>query len=161
MPYDWVKREEDSGEGELHLWPHQSMNPKGFVLFIGVTFALLMVPLLPLLGSVVLWGILPFMLAALAAMWFALERNRRSAQILEVFTLSGDNAHLVRRNPRGDIQEWDCNRYWARAALHERDGPVPYYVTLSGNGREVEIGAFLSEEERRALFDELSRNLKR
>ena len=161
MPYDWVKREEDSGESELHLWPHQSMNPKGFVLFIGVTFALLMVPLLPLLGSVVLWGILPFMLAALAAMWFALERNRRSAQILEVFTLSGDIAHLVRRNPRGDIQEWDCTRYWARATLHERDGPVPYYVTLSGNGREVEIGAFLSEEERRALFDELSRNLKR
>ena len=28
-------------------------------------------------------------------------------------------------------------------------------VTLSGNGREVEIGAFLSEEERKELFVEL------
>ena len=30
-------------------------------------------------------------------------------------------------------------------------------VTLRGGGREVEIGAFLSEDERKALFDELSR----
>jgi uncharacterized membrane protein len=28
-------------------------------------------------------------------------------------------------------------------------------VTLSGNGREVEIGAFLSEDERKSLFKEL------
>lgn len=160
MPYNWVRQDADTGESELHLWPHQSLPPKGFVAFIGVTFALLMVPLLPLLGSVVLWGILPFMMAALGAMWFALERNRRNAQILEVLTLSDTNAHLLRRNPRGDVQEWDCNRYWVRTALHERNGPVPFYVTLSGNGREVEIGAFLSQDERRALYDELSRNLR-
>jgi uncharacterized membrane protein len=33
---------------------------------------------------------------------------------------------------------------------------VPDYVTLTGAGREVEIGAFLTEDERRALFSELS-----
>jgi uncharacterized membrane protein len=33
---------------------------------------------------------------------------------------------------------------------------VPNYVTLSGAGREVEIGAFLSEDERKALYGELS-----
>ena len=40
-------------------------------------------------------------------------------------------------------------------SLHETGGPVPNYVTLSGNGREVEIGAFLSEDERVELFSEL------
>jgi len=39
--------------------------------------------------------------------------------------------------------------------MHETGGPVPHYVTLSGNGREVEIGAFLSEDERVELFSEL------
>jgi uncharacterized membrane protein len=39
--------------------------------------------------------------------------------------------------------------------MHPKGGPVPNYVTLSGNGREVEIGAFLSEEERKALYDDL------
>jgi uncharacterized membrane protein len=36
---------------------------------------------------------------------------------------------------------------------------VPYYVTLNGNGRRVEIGAFLSEDERRALHGELASEL--
>ena len=159
MPYDW-KTDPETRAQELHLWPHQSLPPQGFVLFIGVTFAMILVPLLPLLGSVVLWGILPFMLAALAAIWAALARSRRDAQILEVLTLTGDRAHLVRRNPRGDVQEWDCNRYWVRPELHEKDGPVPKYVTLSGNGRRVEIGAFLSEDERVSLYDDLLRRLK-
>jgi uncharacterized membrane protein len=38
---------------------------------------------------------------------------------------------------------------------------VPHYVTLRGKGREVEIGAFLSEEERIALFEDLRRVLSR
>jgi len=32
---------------------------------------------------------------------------------------------------------------------------MPNYVTMLGNGREVEIGAFLSEEERLALYANL------
>ncbi len=40
--------------------------------------------------------------------------------------------------------------------LHPEGGPVENYVTLTGGGREVEIGAFLSEEERLSLFEDLS-----
>ena len=40
-------------------------------------------------------------------------------------------------------------------AFIRHQGPLPNYVTLSGNGREVEIGAFLSEDERKSLFKEL------
>ena len=36
---------------------------------------------------------------------------------------------------------------------------MPHYVTLCGKGREVEIGAFLSEDERVSLYDELSDRL--
>lgn len=161
MPYRWTDTNPAAPRRELHLWPHQSLAPTGFVSFIGATFAMSLLPLLAVIGSVVLWGLLPFMLAALAAIWFALTRSRRDAQILEVLTLSDDRAHLLRRNPRGDVQEWDCNRYWAKPSLHEKTGPVPYYITLSGNGREVEIGAFLSEDERVSLFDELTRALRK
>jgi uncharacterized membrane protein len=43
--------------------------------------------------------------------------------------------------------------------LHEKGGPVPQYLTLRGAGREVELGAFLSEDERLALRAELRRKL--
>jgi uncharacterized membrane protein len=37
---------------------------------------------------------------------------------------------------------------------------VPHYITLKGNGREAELGRFLSEDERKALIGELSDALK-
>ena len=154
MPYKWTKTAPTPTK-ELHLWPHQSLAPNGFAIFIGATSVMLMFPLFPLIGSVVLWGILPFLMLAVAGVWFALDRSHRNAQILEVLTLSPDTARLIRHNPRGPNQEWECNIYWVKAQMHDLDGPVPHYVTLNGAGREVEIGAFLSEEERVSLFDEL------
>ena len=57
--------------------------------------------------------------------------------------------------PGGRVQEWDCQSYWAKAQMHPTGGPVAHYITLKGKGREVEIGAFLSEDERKALYAEL------
>ncbi|MCB1513056.1 MAG: DUF2244 domain-containing protein [Hyphomicrobiaceae bacterium] len=40
-----------------------------------------------------------------------------------------------------------------------RDGPVEDYLTLAAQGREVELGAFLTPEERRELDRELRHRL--
>lgn len=159
MPYEWSPTDDGDGRS-LTLWPHQSLPPKGFVLFIGATVVMLSLPLLALLGSVLLWALLPFLALAVGGVWFAIHRNRQSARILEILTLEGDLARLERTNPGGQHLTWECNRYWARATLHPTGGKVPNYVTLSGNGREVEIGAFLSEDERIALYGELLRHLQ-
>ena len=122
---------------------------------------MILIPLFALLGTVLLWGLLPFALMAVAGMYFALQKNHRARQIEEVLTLENDTAHLIHTNPKGEVKEWECNRYWAQVLKYEKDGPVPHYVTLRGHGREVEIGAFLSEDERIALFDDLKRSLQR
>jgi uncharacterized membrane protein len=88
-------------------------------------------------------------------MKYALDQNRRNAQVLEVLRLGPENAELIRSDGRGAAQSWCCNRHWTQVALHPDRGPVPNYVTLRGAGREVEIGAFLSEDERKALYDDL------
>ena len=147
MPYEW-KTSPTARTQELRLWPHQSLPPKGFAAFILTTFTLILIPTLPLLGTP--WG-----------MYFALQGNYKSRQIEEVFTLTDDTVHLTHTTPKGDVKEWDCNRYWTVVTKYEKDGPVPHYVTLRGKGREVEIGKFLSEDERIALFDELNRSLLR
>ena len=82
------------------------------------------------------------------------------AGVVEELRLEGDELTLTHRPARGQTQTWDCNIYWARAEMHVQGGPVPHYVTLSGNGRTVEIGRFLSEDERKALYGELSDFLK-
>lgn len=159
MPYTW--KDTHSNSSELRLWPHQSLPAYGFAATILGIFTLSTIPLYGLIGTVLLWGILPFMLLALGAMWYALRRNERDLQIMEVLTLTPDDLHLSRQTPKGTRQEWHCNPYWTQVNLHEKGGPVPHYVTLSGAGREVEIGAFLSEDERIALYDDLTRLITR
>ncbi len=156
MPYRWEQTETPSDRAELHLWPHQSLSAEGFSIFMLSFFLLALIPFFGLIGTVLLWGLLPFMLLAVGGIWFAIRRNNRDRQILEILTIDHETLRLVRHNPRGPDQDWEGNPYWVKVAMHERGGPVPYYVTLQGSGREVEIGAFLSEDERKTLFAELS-----
>jgi len=159
MPYRWLPSDDDTQR--LHLWPHRSLTRSGFVWFIGLTAALIAVPLLGMLGSPVLWGVLPFLLGMLWAVWFALRRNDRDREIVEELTLASTRITLSRHGPRGRRQDWEADPYWLRVTLHAQDGPVPHYLTLKGGAREVELGAFLSAEERVALSRELDLRLAR
>lgn len=158
MPYRWT--ETSDSEQELRLWPHNSLPPRGAMVVILSVFLFGLIPLLAMLGSVVLWGLLPFLLLTVLGLWLAIQTNYRARSVFEVLTLTGTQAHLVHHHPRNGRQEWSCNRYWTRPEMHKKGGPVPNYVTLSGDGREVEIGAFLSEDERIALYNELMQKLR-
>ena len=155
MPYEWLPPKD--GKDRLHLWPHRSLTQAGFVWFVGATAVLIALPLMGTLGSPVLWALLPFLLGAIWAIWFALRKNGRDRDIVEDLAFDPDRITLVRHGPKGRRQDWDANPYWVRVTLHETGGPVPNYLTLKGEGREVELGAFLSEEERIALRDDLAR----
>ncbi|WP_170335064.1 DUF2244 domain-containing protein [Ruegeria arenilitoris] len=158
MPYRWNQTSDT--EQELRLWPHNSLPPRGAMIVVLAVFLFGLIPLLAVLGSVLLWGLLPFLLLTVLGLWLAFEMNYRARSMFEVLTLTGTQAHLVHHSPRSGQKEWSCNRYWARPEMHKKGGPVPNYVTLVGDGREVEIGAFLSEEERIALYDDLVNRLK-
>lgn len=151
MPYAWTPE----AETILTLRPHRSLPRRGFAAVVLLTFLFGSLPLFGVLGTVYLWGILPFLLAVVGGLWWGLERSYRDGEILETLRRSGDDLILRHHAPDGPPLDWRCNIYWVRAQLHETGGPVPGYLTLSGNGREVEIGRFLSEEERRRLFGEL------
>jgi uncharacterized membrane protein len=159
MPHRWI--ETSATQTDLHLWPHNALSAKGFASVILGFYALATLPFVMIVGTGLFWGLLPFMLMATGALYYALRRNGRDRQILEVLTLTPDQAHLERTNPDGSQQSWECATYWTRVQIHPKGGPVPHYVTLSGAGREVEIGAFLSQEERKTLFSELTEQLDR
>ena len=145
----------------LHLWPHRSLPKRGFVAFIGATFALVLVPLLAVIGTPVLWGLLPFVLGTLALTWWLLAKSYRDGELLEELVLWSDRVTLTRTPRRGAVRVWEANPYWVSVHLYAEDGPVPFYLTLKGGGREVEIGAFLAPEEREAIYPVLKALMSR
>ncbi len=157
MPYRWIDPAPapDAPLAELQLWPYRSLPPTGFVTFFAITAALIAVPLVAVIGSPVLWGVLPFVIATFAAMWWGLKRSWADRTVVEQLCLWSDRITLTRDGPRQDRKEWEANPHWVRVTLYPRGGPVENYLTLTGAGREVEIGAFLSEEERLTLRQEL------
>lgn len=170
MPREWVTRQQGAPErsgafvfaegdppaARLRLWPHRSLTAEGFVWFVGLTAGALALPLLAVLGSPVMWGLLPFAVLTVAGIWWAIRRNAGDAALTEELTLWRDRIELVRTEARGGRRrDWTADPYWVRVELHETGGPVEKYLTLKGGGREVELGAFLSPEERSALRGEL------
>ena len=154
MPYEW--RKGSGGRRQLSLWPHRSLPKRGFVAFLGITAGLMAVPLMPVLGTWVFVGLLPFFALAFGGMWWALSRSYRSGDMVEELRVAPEAIRLDRREPDGARLEWEAKPYFVRCRMHPKGGPVENYLTLQGGPREVEIGAFLTPEERAALEGELS-----
>ncbi|WP_209425209.1 DUF2244 domain-containing protein [Pararhodobacter sp. SW119] len=159
MPYSLTSPE--PMHWQLRLWPHNALQARGFASVIGVSAAALALPLLAVLGQPVLWGLLPFAGIALWGLWIAIRRNWRDRAILEELDLSQGAVRLRRTEARHAVREWQADPHWVRLHLAPRGGPVEQYLTLTGGTRAVELGAFLTPEERLAVHGELSRILPR
>ena len=140
------------------LYPHRSLPATGFVWVIAILSAGLAFPLLGVFGTDVLWGVLPFLILTVAGTWYFIMRNYRDGQIVEELSLWSDRLTLVRVDPRGDRKDWEANPYWVQVEEHEK--PVPHYLTLKGGPREVELGAFLSADERLDLKGQLEQEIR-
>ena len=157
-----VERPQEAPLLHLELRPHRSLPRAGFALLLVVAWGFFLMPLSMLLGTPALWGLLPFAVGTLLLLWYFVNRNYADAALLcEELTLWPALIRVDRYNPRGPSQHWQANPYWVRLRLRPEGGPVENYLTLKGAGREIELGAFLSPEERLALHGELSRWLGR
>ncbi|HAJ91502.1 MAG TPA: DUF2244 domain-containing protein [Gammaproteobacteria bacterium] len=77
------------------------------------------------------------------------------SQIREVVTVNAEVV-IVEKGRHQPLEHWECPRAWARVALgHSSIAWYPMRLTIAFQGRQVEIGRFLSDEERSVLADEL------
>jgi uncharacterized membrane protein len=144
----------------LSLRPNRSLTQRGVTWVMGLVAVGLAVPLVPLGGTSVGWGMLPFLVAALAGLAWAFRRSFEDGRLTEEFRLWPDLVTVERIEPNGAVRRWHANPFWVRPRLIE-NASIEKYLTLTGNGREIELGAFLSPWEREALFEEISAALGR
>ncbi len=140
--------------------PNQSLSWHGALRFyavfsfcclgIGIAFALHgFWPVLPIAGlEVVVLG---------TAFYLCFSRS----QMREVISVNAEvvSVEKGRRKPQ---EHWECPRAWARIILER--SPIAWYpsrLAVAFQGRQVVIGRFLNEKERRALAVELEQAIHR
>jgi uncharacterized membrane protein len=103
------------------------------------------------------WPVLPFAGAELMALGAGLWVSASEGTRMEIVTVSGDRV-AVDKGRRHLTRVWEAQRAWARILL--LSPAVAWYpsrLVIRSHGQEVQLGSFLSEQERRALAQDLGR----
>lgn len=132
--------------------PNCSMNGRETAVFLvgvgGVSIAVALV-----FAVQGFWPVLPFAGAEVALLVWATLHSQRRGRYREVVTVSDTEVTLERGFARGEDREV-FSRSWVRARL-ESGRWSESRVVLAAHGRQVEVGACLTSDERKALYGRL------
>ena len=141
------------------LRPHRSLSRGQFRALLLAVAAISFGSTLPfvIMGA---WPVAGFMGLDVLAVYLAFRRNYQDGTLVECLRLWPDLITVERREPRGAVRRWHAHPAWVKVMLFE-NARIEKYLTLRGNGREIELGAFLSPDERIVLYTRLREALAR
>lgn len=148
-----IKVQDDQARQQFILRPNSSLTWPQAKQVIAVVAVVEL-----LIGGAFFWSgmtfVLPFSgieVAALAAVFYhCLLLGARQEEVSV-----GPAEVVVRRGRRQVMDVREFARAWLRVELVRGEGWYPSRLTLRSHGQEMEIGAFLTEEERQQLAREL------
>ena len=133
------------------LAPHCSLSVRGAQLF----FISVCVPTFGVAGAATVlgyWPILPFAGAEIALLAWALKTNM--ARRFEHEHIEITETEVVIEQSRGTPRRIMFPRHWSRVNIRRPNSP-PSSLVIESHGRCLEVGKFLTEEERRQLAAQL------
>lgn len=137
----------EPGTFQAVLTQHRSLGPAGFAILMalvaGVSFVAGMVFLIA--GA---WPVFGFFGLDVLLIYGAFKLNTRAGRAYETVAITPDTFRLTRVDPAGREKHFEINPYWARVNLRERpDGRT--FLSVVAQGREIVVGRFLTDDERR------------
>jgi uncharacterized membrane protein len=139
--------------------PNQSLSWRGLLRVYAVV-ALCLLSMSVAFALKGYWPVLPFagleLLALGAAFYLCLSRS----QWREIVSIDADVV-TVEKGRRQAEEHWECPSVWARVQLEK--SPIAWYpsrLMIAYQGRGVEIGRFLCDDERAALAESLRRGIR-
>ncbi|MGB0713888.1 MAG: DUF2244 domain-containing protein [Gammaproteobacteria bacterium] len=146
------------GSTRYVLRPNRSMDWRGNLIFLGGLFAITMTVGLGL-ATLGYWPVLPFAGLELTLVAMALYHTGLSASRCEVISI-GDEIIRVEKGRREPDITVEFQRTWARVQLSQpRQRLHPSRLLLRSHGKFVEVGSFLTEDEREGLAKNLAARL--
>lgn len=102
------------------------------------------------------WPILPFAGLELAALGMALWLSMRQGRMRELIRVDDDNV-TVHKSHGDQVRRYEFQRPWTRVYLQRSAATNwPSRLSLRSMGRSVEVGSFLTDEERDGLRGRLT-----
>jgi uncharacterized membrane protein len=135
------------------LVPHRSLPRWGYVLLIG-GFALAMAAVGLAFWNMGAWPVAGFCGLEVFLVWGAFQLNYRSGRRIETVRLDEATLRIDRFGPSGRSRYWTFEPGWVRVSVEQKSLDATRLV-LSSHGRYLQIGAFLTDDERRDLADAL------
>ena len=92
-----------------------------------------------------MFAILPFSLISISLLYLFGERNFRDGRLKEKLEIFPKKIILQRADPAGRTRSWSANPFWIQVNYY-KNGPIENYLTIRGNGKEVEVANRLVNE---------------
>ncbi len=139
------------------LTPHRSLGPRGFLILMGIICAVSFIAgvVFWLAGA---WPVVGFFGLDVLLIYIAFKLNYASARAYETIEIAGDELTVRRVLPGREPKKWTFHPYWVRVEM-DSDGEDHGPLYLTSHGKKLQIGAFLSGDERRDFADALQQAL--
>jgi uncharacterized membrane protein len=143
---------------DVVLYPNCSLGRMGFAVLMA---AIVLVSAAVGAGFMMVgaWPVTGFLGLDVVLLYLAFRWNYRQARRAEFIRLDRDGLTVRRLEPDGRSQGWRFEPYWVRVSIDQRSRH-DHRLVLSSHGQRLEIGAFLTTDERLELAHALDEALR-
>ena len=144
---------------KIRLAPNRSLDAHGTKVVFAVVACGFLLPIIPFIGSPIGTTLTIFSGLTFYLFLTLLQRNFQQGSTFEEILISKDKITVVHQEKNKEQMTWECNPYWTKVHLDINNPKLKNYLTLAGKGRRIELGAFLSPDERLELRDKIQNAL--
>jgi len=141
------------------LTPQRSLSPAAARAVV-VLFALMCFAVGCGFYAIGAWPVMGFMGLEVVLLWGAFRLSARSGRLVETLELTAEVLTVRRFQPSGTTREWRFQPHWLKVEVDDPGSPERR-ITLRSHGRRLDIGGFLTDDERASLVAALRAALAR
>ena len=143
----------------MRLFPNRSLGMNGTKVVFGIIACGFLLPIMPFIGSPVGTTLTIFSGMTFYLFLSLLQINFQQGNTFEEILISKDKIIVVHQEKNKEKKTWEGNPYWTRVNVDTHNPRLKNYLTLAGSGKYIELGAFLSPDERIELGDKIQNAL--
>ena len=155
---NWKDREEYTFL-RMRILPNRSLDTQGTKVVSAIIACGFLLPIIPFIGSPVGTTLTIFSGLTFYLFLTLLQKNFQQGTTFEEILISKHKIIVIHKEKNKEQKTWEGNPYWTRVNVDINNPKLKNYLTLAGKGRHIELGAFLSPDERIELRDKIQNAL--